>query len=118
LAHLPRVLLRLEGAAVFGVAVTLYFHEGYGWLALLLLALAPDLSMIGFAAGNAVGAAAYDAAHTYVLPLALGLAAYLADAQLPLQVALVWLAHIGVDRLVGYGLKYPSDFKDTHLQRV
>jgi hypothetical protein len=33
-------------------------------------------------------------------------------------VALIWFAHIGMDRTVGYGLKYPTSFKDTHLQRV
>jgi hypothetical protein len=33
-------------------------------------------------------------------------------------VALIWFAHISMDRTVGYGLKYPTSFKDTHLERV
>ena len=42
----------------------------------------------------------------------------MADSETAAKVALIWLAHIGMDRLLGYGLKYPSAFKDTHLQRV
>ena len=56
--------------------------------------------------------------HTYVGPVALGATGILADSERAAQVALIWLAHIGMDRLLGYGLKYPTAFKDTHLQRV
>jgi Domain of unknown function (DUF4260) len=118
LEGLPRLLLHLEGAAVLAGSLVLYFHEGFGWLLLVLLVLAPDLAMIGYAAGERVGAAAYDLVHNEVLPIALGVAGLLADERLAVQLALIWLAHIGMDRLVGYGLKYPSAFKDTHLQRV
>ena len=99
-------------------SVALYFHLGYPWWLLLLLALAPDLSMVGYAAGPAVGALAYDIAHTYALPVALALVGVLADADPAVQIGLVWAAHIGVDRAIGYGLKYPTGFQDTHLQRV
>jgi hypothetical protein len=116
--RLPRSLLRLEGAAVAVAAVALYFHLGYPWWLLLVLALAPDLSMIGYAAGPAAGAFAYDIAHTYAIPVALALVGVFADADLAVQVSLVWAAHIGVDRAIGYGLKYPSGFQETHLQRV
>ena len=118
LESLPRLLLHLEGAAVLAGSLVLYFHEGFGWFALVLLALAPDLAMVGYAAGERVGAAAYDLVHNEVLPIALGVAGLLADGSVAVQLALIWLAHIGMDRLVGYGLKYPSAFKDTHLQRV
>lgn len=116
--RLPHLLLRAEGLALAAGALALYVHEGHGWLLLVLLALAPDLSMIGYAAGPRVGAVAYDVAHTTVLPLPLGVGGFFAGADLPVQLALIWLVHIGVDRLVGYGLKYPAGFKDTHLQRV
>jgi hypothetical protein len=116
--RLPRWLLHLEGALVAVAAVALYFHLGYPWWLLLVLALAPDLSMVGYAAGPAAGAVAYDAAHTYAIPLALGVVGVFADADFAVQVALVWATHIGVDRAIGYGLKYPTGFKDTHLQRV
>ena len=118
LERLPALLLRLEGAAVAGGAVLLYFHAGHPWWLLLALALAPDLAFVGYAAGPRVGALAYDATHTYVLPVALAVGGVLADGGTATAVALVWLTHIGVDRTIGYGLKYPSGFRDTHLQRV
>ena len=117
-ASLPRVLLRLEGAAVAVAALVLYFDGGHPWWLLVVLALAPDLSIAGYAAGLRVGAATYDVAHTYVLPTVLGLAGVLGDSGGAVAVALVWLVHIGVDRAIGYGLKYPTGFRDTHLQRV
>ncbi len=116
--RLPRALLHVEGAVVAAASIALYFHLGYPWWLLLVLGLAPDLSMLGYVAGPAVGARAYDAAHTYVLPVALATVGALVDADVAVQVALIWAAHIGVDRALGYGLKYRSGFQDTHLQRV
>jgi hypothetical protein len=116
--RLPSRLLRLEGLAVSAGALVLYFHAGYGWLLVLLLILAPDLSALGYLGGSTIGAASYDAVHTTVLPIALGLVGVLGDSELATQIALIWLAHIGADRFLGYGLKYPTGFKDTHLQRV
>jgi hypothetical protein len=118
LERLPAVLLRFEGLAVLVAALALYFKSGFGWLLLILLILAPDLSLIGFAGGPRVGAACYDAVHTYVLPIALGVVGVLSDASTAVQISLIWLAHIGMDRFVGYGLKYPTGAKETHLQRV
>jgi hypothetical protein len=118
MGRLPRVLLCLEGGAVAVAGLAVYVDQGYGWLLLLLLALAPDLSMLGYAAGQRAGALAYDIAHTEALPLVLGVAGLLAGSDRALQLALIWLIHIGADRAIGYGLKYPGAFKDTHLQRV
>lgn len=117
-ARLPSALLRAEGLAVLLAAVALYFDTGYGWLLLVLLFLAPDLSMLGYLGGPRVGALTYDVVHTYVLPIALALTGVLAGHDLAIQLALIWFAHIGLDRLLGYGLKYPTGFRDTHLQRV
>jgi hypothetical protein len=116
--RLPARLLRLEGLAVAAGALALYFDAGYGWLVLLLLILAPDLSALGYLAGKRVGAVTYDLAHTYVWPVALGVGGVLTESGTAVQLALVWLVHIGADRLLGYGLKYPTGFKDTHIQRV
>jgi hypothetical protein len=118
LDRLPGILVRAEGLAVFGGALALYFDAGYGWLLLVLLALAPDLSMLGYLSGTRVGALSYNAAHTYVPPIALGVGGVLGNADLAVQLALIWLVHIGADRLLGYGLKYPSGFHETHLQRL
>jgi hypothetical protein len=116
--RLPRALLHAEGLAVAVAAIALYFHADYPWWLLVALALAPDLSMVGYLAGSRIGAAAYDAAHTYALPVALAAIGVIVDGETAMQIALIWLTHIGVDRAVGYGLKYPTNFKDTHLQRV
>jgi hypothetical protein len=116
--RLPRRLLRVEGLGLFIAAVVLYFHIDGPWWLLLVLALAPDLSMVGYAAGPRIGATAYNAAHTTVLPIVLGLVGVLAESDLAVQLVLIWLAHIGADRALGYGLKYPTHFRDTHLQRV
>jgi hypothetical protein len=114
----PARLLRLEGAAVFATAIALYAYlQGSGlWFALLLLV--PDLAAVGYAINKTVGAHVYNAVHVYALPLLLGVIGLLLAAPVIQQIALIWLAHIGMDRLAGYGLKYPSDFKDTHLKRV
>jgi hypothetical protein len=111
-------LLGAEGIAVGTAAIALYFHADYPWWLLVALVLAPDLSMAGYLAGPHVGAACYDAVHTYVGPVAVGVLGVVADADVAGQIALIWFAHIGIDRALGYGLKYPSGFKDTHLQRL
>jgi hypothetical protein len=116
--RLPARLLRLEGLAVAAGALVLYFQQGFGWLLLVVLILVPDISALGYLAGKRVGALTYDLAHTYVGPVALGVGGVVAGSDLAVQLALIWLSHIGADRLLGYGLKYPTDFKDTHLQRV
>jgi hypothetical protein len=115
---LPRRLLRLEGLAVLCGAVAFYFHLGYGWVLLVVLVLAPDLSAIGYAWSTSAGTLAYDLAHTEIWPVGLLVAGALSGERLPTQIGLIWLIHIGADRFLGYGLKYPTGFKDTHLQRV
>jgi hypothetical protein len=116
--RLPHLLLRLQGLAVAAASVVLYFHEDFGWVLFVALILAPDLWAVGYALGPKVGAIAYDAAHTELFAVALGTVGVVTDSSGATKVALIWLAHIGADRLLGYGLKYPTAFKDTHLSRV
>jgi hypothetical protein len=111
----PNRFLRVEGLAALGVALAGYATLGGSVWLLVALALAPDLSMLGYLAGPRTGSLSYNIAHTYTLPLALGSVGFWADTRLALLVALVWAGHIGADRLVGYGLKFDSGFKDTHL---
>ena len=113
-----RLWLRAEGLAVFAVALALYALSGGGWLLGVLLFFAPDLSFAGYLAGPRVGAVAYNLAHTYVSPAVLaGLGWMLAAPLLP-TLALLWVAHIGFDRTLGYGLKLPTGFHNTHLGRI
>ena len=116
--RLPRVLLRLKGLVVFAGAVVVYVDASCSIVAFVALFLAPDLSFLGYLAGPRSGSVVYNAVHTYVGPVALGVAGVLMDADVVVQVALIWIAHIGVDRALGFGLRYPTDSKDTHLDRV
>jgi Domain of unknown function (DUF4260) len=116
--RVPRLLLRLEGVALAAGSLAVYIHLDFSILALIGLLIAVDLSLLGYLAGPRVGASAYNLAHTTALPIVLGATGILVGAPTLTQVALAWLAHIGVDRALGLGLKYPGDFRDTHLQRV
>jgi hypothetical protein len=114
----PRLLLHLEGAAAAVVALAAYFDGGHPWWLLVALVLVPDVSFAGYLGGPRLGAAVYNVAHTYIGPLVLLGYGILGDNGTVIAVALIWVTHIGVDRALGYGLKYPTAFKDTHLQRV
>jgi uncharacterized protein DUF4260 len=114
----PRNLLSVEGAAVFLASISVFFAQGNPWWLFVLLILAPDLAMLGYLVGPAIGSYVYNSVHLYVWPLALIAYTLYSGNPLTLQFALIWAAHIGMDRMLGYGLKYPSAFKDTHLQRV
>jgi hypothetical protein len=114
----PWVLLRVEGAALLATSVLLYWVSGGSWLMFALLLLAPDLSMLGYIGGPQVGAALYNVFHVYPLPAVLGAFGLLGGNQVALAVALIWFAHIGMDRLLGYGLKYPAGFEGPHLGRL
>jgi hypothetical protein len=111
----PRPLLHLEGAAVFALSLLAYHWSHGGWLLFVLLFLAPDLSMIGYAVNVRLGATTYNAVHTYVGPLLLAAYAIGSGHPTSLKLSLIWIAHIGIDRMLGFGLKYPTRFKDTHL---
>lgn len=116
----PRALLRWEGAALFLALVTAYRTlslqpDGPSWWMFALLLLAPDLSMLGYLAGPRMGALAYNALHTTLGPLLLGLAGLHLGMPVVTGIAVIWGAHIGLDRALGYGLKYPGAFRETHL---
>jgi hypothetical protein len=113
-----RTLLRLEGLAAFAVALAIYGHAGFSWPAFALFFLAPDLSMLAYLAGPRAGAIGYNVVHTYVLPLLLALAGFAGGVPIAAAGGLIWIAHIALDRLIGYGLKYPTAFGDTHLGRL
>ena len=114
---LPPALLRIEGAILLLLSILLYNLIGGSWLLFVLLFLAPDLSMLGYLSGPRTGAISYNLFHTYVLPGLLAAFGLLTGSPLLVSLALVWFAHIGFDRMVGYGLKYPTGFFDTHLHR-
>lgn len=114
----PRAWLRLEGVAVAALAVWLYSRGGHSWLLFAVLLFTPDLSFLAYTAGPRIGALAYNVVHSYVGPLLVAAGALLSGQTLfgqPFAITLIWAAHIGVDRALGYGLKYDTGFAHTHL---
>jgi hypothetical protein len=110
-----RLLLRLEGAAALAAAVALYAHAGFSWPVFALCFLAPDLAMLGYVAGPRAGAALYNLVHTYTLALVLAATGLFAGLPVVAAAGLIQIAHIGFDRALGFGLKYPTAFGHTHL---
>ena len=114
----PGVLLRLEGALLLIASVMAYRQLGGSWTWFAVLLLVPDVFMLGYLLNVRIGAVIYNAGHTLVIPLIAGCAALFAGAVDLLPFVFIWSAHIAMDRTLGYGLKYPTYFRDTHLQRV
>jgi len=113
-----RRLLRIEAAAVaIAMAAVAWTFGPPWWLALLVLA-APDLALTAYTRGPRFGALVYNAAHSYIGPALLFALWYFADSPTAGSVATLWALHIGADRALGFGLKYPTGFADTHLGQI
>jgi hypothetical protein len=109
------IWLRLEGAILLLVSVFMYYRYGQSWILFMLLLFVPDLSMLGYLKDNSWGARIYNLFHIYLFPALCLLFGLWLDNVLLRSIAIIWFAHIGLDRLLGYGLKLPTGFKDTHL---
>ena len=115
---MPLILLRLEGAAMLAAALYAWHLTGDSWLVFGLLFFTPDLAMLGYLAGPRAGATAYNLVHSYAVAGLIGAIGLLAGAPLAVAAALILAGHIGFDRMLGYGLKYPDAFGHTHLGRL
>jgi hypothetical protein len=113
-----RTLLRLEGLTLFVGMTLLYAVWDGSWWVYAILFLAPDLSFAAYLAGPRTGAIVYNAAHSYMAPMALMTTGFALSSPLVLSIAMIWLAHIGIDRALGYGMKYAAGFGFTHLGRI
>ena len=110
----PPLLLHVEGLALLAASVTFYLISGGNW-GYLFLGFLADLSFFGYLVNTRVGATFYNLMHTTLWGLILVIAGLATNNNLVLLVGLIWLAHIGLDRAGGYGLKYPDAFKHTHI---
>jgi len=110
-----RQTLRLEGLAVLVISVASYWQLDGNWWWFFGLLLWPDLAFFAYIKSSRMGAQIYNMLHSYIGPLAIGLTGSLAGQQALILFALIWTAHIGMDRFVGYGLKYPEQPDVTHL---
>ena len=117
----PALLLRLEGAALFFCGIFFYHSLGAGWVLFVTLVLWPDISLLAYLLNPKLGARLYNLVHTEVLPAILAASSFALHRTFLLAFALIWLCHIGFDRVIDAGLKYSTSgagFNDTHLQRV
>jgi hypothetical protein len=110
-----QVLLQLEGAVALALCLWAYAANSGSWLLFGVLFFVPDVSMIGYARNARLGSIVYNVVHTYAGPFALTAIAILLRNAMLLSVGTIWLAHISFDRTLGYGLKRPTRFNDTHL---
>jgi hypothetical protein len=113
-----RTLLRLEGLTLFAGMTLLYAVWDGSWWVYAILFLAPDLSFAAYLSGPKIGAIVYNAAHSYMAAVTLMVAGFGLSSPLTLSIAMIWMAHIGIDRAFGYGLKYFAGFGFTHLGRI
>ena len=111
---------KAEGAlvALAGIGIAVAVQPGWPWWVWPLILLAPDLAMAGYAAGPRIGAATYNAAHLYGTGLLLAVLGVVTGQTLLIAFGGMWLAHVGIDRTLGYGLKSPEGFQITHLGRI
>ncbi|OPF93782.1 DUF4260 domain-containing protein [Rhodopseudomonas palustris] len=108
-------VLRAEGLALFAGCTLFYVISDAPWELYALLFFAPDLGFLGYLAGSKVGAVVYNTLHSTIGPLLLAIAGIVLVVPYAGTVAMIWLAHIGFDRALGYGLKYKTGFRVTHL---
>ena len=114
----PRFLVRAENLAILAASMIAYRSGGGSWIWFAVLFLLPDLSLLAYLAGSLWGARGYNLFHSYIGPALLGVLAWLLGSQSLALLALIWVAHIGLDRVLGFGLKYGTGFGDTHLGRI
>jgi len=113
-----RWLLRAEGLAIFGFALMAYDFLGFPWGFFVLVFFVPDLSLFAYFHSPRVGAITYNMMHSYILPLMLFAYGFFVSSSDADRLATIWIAHIGFDRALGFGLKYSRGFHYTHLGKL
>lgn len=111
-----RTILQIEGAVLAAMAIAAFAQSGTSWWLFAALILLPDIGMVGYLANTRLGAFLYNATHTYCAPVALATTGWALGTTSLWPFACIWFTHIGLDRAIGYGLKYASAFKATHLR--
>jgi hypothetical protein len=116
-AHI-RLHQRLEGVALFVGALYFYLALGnpFPWFAVFLFSI--DIVMLGYLINNRIGAHLYNIGHNLLLPVALLLYGIFQAHSEAIAFSLIWISHIGFDRMCGYGFKYETGFRDTHLGKI
>lgn len=114
----PRMILKAEGFVLLVLCIYAYAKLGYSWWLFGALIFAPDIGMAGYLRNAKLGAQLYNVFHVTAVPIAIGVWGYVWSEPFAIAIALIWVAHIGMDRMLGYGLKYETGFTDTHLGKI
>lgn len=109
---------KAESLFIFVFACAVYYHYGFSRILFFLLILAPDIFMVGYLINPKIGARVYNIGHIYSAPVILIALHYFAGVPHALPISIIWIAHIALDRMLGFGLKYDSGFRDTHLGKT
>jgi hypothetical protein len=108
---------RLEAGVFLIAMIASYQSHNYSWLAFVIGMVAVDISVAGYLLNNKIGAVIYNLAHSLIGPLALLTLSLTAWPQLDIYVT-IWLAHVAMDRMLGFGLKDIEGFRHTHLGHI
>jgi hypothetical protein len=111
----PRWFLRLDGLVLLAASVVLFAAQHVAWWIYPALVLVPDVSMVGYLANTRTGALLYNVGHSYLAPAIVVLAGWRTSSPLAIACGVIWLGHVGLDRAMGFGLKYDDAFTSTHL---
>lgn len=111
-------LLRAEGLAIFAFALMAYNFLGYDWGFFILAFFVPDLALFAYFHNRTTGAVCYNITHSYILPLMLFAYGFMVSSSDADRIATVWIAHVGFDRALGFGLKYARGFRHTHFGKL
>jgi hypothetical protein len=115
---MPRILLHVEGLSLLAASIIIYANLGFGWGTFVLLLLAPDLPLALYALNKNLASVTYNLVHTIIFPILMAIFGYFTGNSLGIQLSLIWLAHIGMDHVFGYGFKYLGHMKETHFSRI
>lgn len=113
-----KTILQFENGVFFLLAVSLYIYSKFSVSYFFLFLFLPDITMLGYLRNPIIGANIYNLGHTLIFPSLLIFVYFFTHTPLLLAISLIWFAHIFMDRTFGYGLKYPDEFKHTHIQNL
>lgn len=111
----PKLLLRIEGAVLFAASIAVFAVQGQAWWLYPALLLIPDIFMLGYLRNTKLGSITYNLGHSYPAAAIVTALGFIIASPLTIALGAIWFGHIGWDRMLGYGLKYGTSFKHTHL---
>jgi hypothetical protein len=111
----PKLLLRVEGAVLFAASIAVFSVQGQAWWLYPALLLVPDIFMLGYLRNTKLGSIIYNLGHSYPAAAMVAALGFVTASAFTVAIGAIWFGHIGWDRMFGYGLKYATSFKHTHL---